>query len=47
MTNKQKLWLSNTLCIFLPILISLVCKILIYTQLEMVLTICYLILLFF
>ncbi|OTO01320.1 hypothetical protein A5883_003637 [Enterococcus sp. 5B3_DIV0040] len=47
MTNRTKAWLSTTMCIFIPILIGIACKFIFHVQLEIVLTICYLFLLFF
>lgn len=47
MTNRQKSWLNITLCIFIPIIISLVGKLFFNAPFEVVLTICYSILLFF
>lgn len=47
MTNRQKSWLNIALYIFIPIIIGLVGEILFHASFEVVLTICYSILLFF
>ena len=47
MTNRQKSWLNIALCIFIPIIIGLVVKFFFHVPFEVVLTICYAILLFF
>ena len=47
MTNRQKSWLNIALCIFIPIIIGLVVKFFFHVPFEVVLTICYALLLFF